>query len=117
MLSILISVIGVFGLVHFETQYRRREIGIRRVHGASVSSILAMFNSKYLKVLAICSVAAVVFGFAIIRYWTEQFVYQAPFALWVYLLAIALVAIITALTVTACSYKAANENPVEAINK
>ena len=117
MLSILISVIGVFGLVLFETQYRRREIGIRRVHGASVSSILAMFNSKYLKVLAICSVVAVVFGFAIIKYWTEQFVYQAPFALWVYLIAIALVAIITVLTVTACSYKAANDNPVEAINK
>ena len=116
-LSILISIIGVFGLVHFETQYRRREIGIRRVHGASVSSILAMFNSKYLKVLAICSVVAVVFGFAIIKYWTEQFVYQAPFALWVYLLAIALVALITVLTVTACSYKAANDNPVEAINK
>ena len=116
-LSILISIIGVFGLVHFETQYRRREIGIRRVHGAAVSSILAMFNGKYLKVLAICSVVAVLLGFVIINYWTEQFVYQAPFALWVYLLAIALVALITVLTVTACSYKAANDNPVEAINK
>ncbi|MBR3907563.1 MAG: ABC transporter permease [Bacteroidaceae bacterium] len=116
-LSILISIIGVFGLVHFETQYRRREIGIRRVHGAAVSSILAMFNGKYLRVLAICSVVAVLLGFVIIKYWTEQFVYQAPFALWVYLLAIALVALITVLTVTACSYKAANDNPVEAINK
>ncbi len=117
LLSILISVIGVFGLVHFETQYRRREIGIRRVHGASVSNILAMFNSKYLRVLAFCSVAAVLLGFVIIKYWTEQFVYQAPFALWVYLLAIAMVALITVLTVTACSYKAASENPVESISR
>ena len=116
-LSILISVIGVFGLVLFETQYRRKEIGIRRVHGASVKSILAMFNRIYLKIVAVCAVVAVLLGFVIIEYWTEQFVYQAPFALWVYLLAIALVALITVLTVTACSYKAANDNPVEAINK
>ncbi|MBR3916496.1 MAG: FtsX-like permease family protein, partial [Bacteroidaceae bacterium] len=116
-LSILISIIGVFGLVHFETQYRRREIGIRRVHGASVSSILAMFNSKYLQVLAGCSLVAVLLGFVIIKYWTEQFTYQAPMALWIYLLAISLVALITVLTVTACSYKAANDNPVDAINK
>ena len=116
-LSILISIIGVFGLVHFETQYRRREIGIRRVHGASVSSILAMFNSKYLQVLAGCSLVAVLLGYVIIKYWTEQFTYQAPMALWIYLLAISLVALITVLTVTACSYKAANDNPVDAINK
>ncbi len=115
-LSILISVIGVFGLVLFETQYRRKEIGIRRVHGASVKSILAMFNRIYLKIVAVCAVVAVLLGFVIIEYWTEQFVYQAPFALWVYLLAVAVVAFITVVTVTACSYKTANENPVDAIN-
>ncbi len=116
-LSIFISVIGVFGLVHFETQYRRREIGIRRVHGASVSSILEMFNRKYLYILAACSAVAVPVSFLIIKMWTQQFVYQAPFALWVYLLAIILVTAITVITITVCSYKAANDNPVDAINK
>ena len=76
-----------------------------------------MFNGKYLQVLAGCSLVAVLLGFVIIKYWTEQFTYQAPMALWIYLLAISLVALITVLTVTACSYKAANDNPVDAINK
>ena len=117
MLSILISVIGVFGLVLFETQYRRKEIGIRRVHGSSVASILRMFNIIYLRIVAICSLVAVPVSYLIIDRWMQQFAYRATMAVWVYLLAIAIVALITIATVTARAYKAANDNPVDAINK
>ena len=117
MLSILISVIGVFGLVLFETQYRRKEIGIRRVHGSSVASILGMFNIIYLRIVAICSLVAVPVSYLIIDRWMQQFAYRATMAVWVYLLAIAIVALITIATVTARAYKAANDNPVDAINK
>ena len=117
MLSILISVIGVFGLVLFETQYRRREIGIRRVHGSSVASILRMFNIIYLRIVAICSLVAVPVSYLIIDRWMQQFAYRATMAVWVYLLAIAIVALITIATVTIRAYKAANDNPVDAINK
>ena len=117
MLSILISVIGVFGLVLFETQYRRKEIGIRRVHGSSVASILGMFNIIYLRIVAICSLVAVPVSYLIIDRWMQQFAYRATMAVWVYLLAIAIIALITIATVTARAYKAANDNPVDAINK
>jgi putative ABC transport system permease protein len=117
MLSILISVIGVFGLVLFETQYRRKEIGIRRVHGSSVSSILSMFNIMYLRIVAICSLVAVPVSYLVIDRWMQQFAYRATMAVWVYLLAIAIVVAITVATVTARAYKAANDNPVDAINK
>ena len=117
MLSILISVIGVFGLVLFETQYRRKEIGIRRVHGSSVASILRMFNIIYLRIVAICSLVAVPVSYLIIYRWMQQFAYRATMAVWVYLLAIAIVALITIATVTIRAYKAANDNPVDAINK
>ena len=117
MLSILISVIGVFGLVLFETQYRRKEIGIRRVHGSSVASILRMFNIIYLRIVAICSLVAVPVSYLIIDRWMQQFAYRATMAVWVYLLAIAIVALITIATVTIRAYKAANDNPVDAINK
>ena len=117
MLSILISVIGVFGLVLFETQYRRKEIGIRRVHGSSVVAVLRMFNTKYLRIVAICSLMAVPVSYFIIDSWMLQFAYRAPMAVWVYLLAISIVVLITVVTVTSRAYKAANENPVDAINK
>ena len=117
MLSILISVIGVFGLVLFETQYRRKEIGIRRVHGSSVASILRMFNIIYLRIVAICSLVAVPVSYLIIDRWMQQFAYRATMAVWVYLLAIAIVALITIATVTIRAYRAANDNPVDAINK
>ena len=117
MLSILISVIGVFGLVLFETQYRRKEIGIRRVHGSSVASILRMFNMMYLRIVAICSLVAVPLSYLVIDRWMQQFAYRATMAVWVYLLAIVIVVAITVATVTARAYKAANDNPVDAINK
>ena len=117
MLSILISVIGVFGLVLFETRYRRKEIGIRRVHGSSVASILSMFNIMYLRIVAICSLVAVPVSYLVIDRWMQQFAYRATMAVWVYLLAIAIVVAITIATVTARAYKAANDNPVDAINK
>ena len=116
-LSIVISIIGVFGLVLFETQYRRREIGIRRVHGASVGSILQMFNRKYLYIVAICSAVAIPVSYYIIDQWMQQYVYRTPMSWWVYALAVAIILVITVVTVTLRSYKAATENPTESITR
>ncbi len=114
-LSIVISIIGVFGLVLFETQYRRREIGIRRVHGASVGSILQMFNRKYLYIVAICSAVAIPVSYYIIDQWMQQYVYRTPMSWWVYALAVGVILAITVVTVTLRSFKAATENPTESI--
>ena len=114
-LSIVISIIGVFGLVLFETQYRRREIGIRRVHGASVGSILQMFNRKYLYIVAACSAVAIPISYYIIDQWMQQYVYRTPMSWWVYALAVGVILAITVVTVTLRSFKAATENPTESI--
>ncbi|MBQ3197495.1 MAG: FtsX-like permease family protein, partial [Alistipes sp.] len=116
-LSIVISIIGVFGLVLFETQYRRCEIGIRRVHGASVGSILQMFNRKYLYIVAICSAVAIPVSYYIIDQWMQQYVYRTPMSWWVYALAVGVILAITVVTVTLRSAKAATENPTESIMK
>ncbi len=115
-LSIMISIIGVFGLVLFETQYKRREIGIRRIHGASAMGILKMFNKKYLYIVAICSAVAIPISYYIIDRWMQQFVYRTEMSVWVYVVAVLIITIITVATVSLRSWKAANENPVEAIN-
>ena len=114
-LSIVISIIGVFGLVLFETQYRRREIGIRRVHGASVGGILKMFNRKYLYIVAACSAVAIPASYYIIDQWMQQYVYRTPMSWWVYALAVGVILAITVVTVTLRSFKAATENPTESI--
>ena len=114
-LSIVISIIGVFGLVLFETQYRRREIGIRRVHGASVGEILSLFNRKYLYIVAICSAVAIPVSYYIIDSWMQQYVYRTPMSWWVYALAVGVILAITVVTVTLRSFKAATENPTESI--
>ena len=116
-LSIVISIIGVFGLVLFETQYRRCEIGIRRVHGASVGSILQMFNRKYLYIVAACSAVAIPVSYYIIDQWMQQYVYRTPMSWWVYALAVGVILAITVVTVTLRSAKAATENPTESIMK
>ena len=116
-LSIVISIIGVFGLVLFETQYRRREIGIRRVHGASVGGILRMFNRKYLYIVAACSAVAIPVSYYIISRWMEQYVYRVDMSWWVYALAVGVILLITIVTVSLRSWSAANENPTESIMK
>ena len=114
-LSIVISIIGVFGLVLFETQYRRREIGIRRVHGASVGGILQMFNRKYLYIVAACSAVAIPVSYYIISRWMEQYVYRVEMSWWVYALAVGVILLITIVTVSLRSWSAANENPTNSI--
>ena len=114
-LSIVISIIGVFGLVLFETQYRRREIGIRRVHGASVGGILRMFNRKYLYIVAACSAVAIPVSYYIISRWMEQYVYRVEMSWWVYALAVGVIPLITIVTVSLRSWSAANENPTNSI--
>ena len=116
-LSIVISIIGVFGLVLLETQYRRREIGIRRVHGASVGGILRMFNRKYLYIVAACSAVAIPVSYYIISRWMEQYVYRVEMSWWVYALAVGVILLITIVTVSLRSWSAANENPTESIMK
>ena len=115
-LSIMISIIGVFGLVLFETQYKRREIGIRRIHGASAMGILKMFNKKYLYIVAICSAVAIPISYYIIDRWMQQFVYRTEMSVWVYVVAVLIITIITVATVSLRSWKAANENPSVSIN-
>ena len=74
-----------------------------------------MFNRKYLYIVAVCSVIAVPASYFIISRWLEQFTYRAPMVWWVYAIAILIVALITAVTVTLRSWKAVNENPTNSI--
>ena len=115
LLSVVISIMGVFGLVLFETQYRRKEIGIRRVHGASVQSILKMFNLQFLRITLICAAVAIPIGYYFVDRWLTGFTARMPMSWWVFALAVVIICLIVIGTVTARSWKAANENPINSI--
>lgn len=111
LLAVVIALMGVFGLVLFETQHRRREIAVRRVMGASRGEILAMFNRRYVMLVAVCFVLAVPVSIWAVRHWLAGFAYAVPLYWWVFALALAGVLAVTALTVTVRSWRAVNENP------
>ena len=116
LISLLISVIGILGLVYFETQFRRKEIALRRVHGASVSEILAMLNRYYLIITAVCFIVAVPVAVVIIRSWVSGFPYQSPVPVWIFLAALLIIGLITVVTVTLQSRRAALRNPIDSIS-
>ena len=114
-LTIVIALMGIVGLLMFETNYRRKEIGVRRVHGATVAEILLLFNQRYLKILVVSFVIAVPVSYALISYYYSNFAYRPPIHWWLFVLAFLAVLFITVFTVTLCCYKAAATNPAESI--
>jgi putative ABC transport system permease protein len=115
MIAILISIVGVFGLVVFDSEYRRKEIGIRRVFGSTTGEILVMFNKGYVRILALCFVLAAPVAWYAVDRWLENFAYKTPMYWWVYVAAFAVVFILTVATVTFQNWRAANMNPVDSL--
>lgn len=115
LIAVLISIVGVFGLVVFESEYKRKEIGVRKVLGSTTGEILAMFNKRYIKILAICFVAAAPIAWYAIHTWLENFAYKTPMYWWVFALSFLVVTMITTATVTFQSWHVANANPVDSI--
>ena len=115
LLAILISIIGVFGLTMFESEYRRKEIGIRKVFGSSTREILQMFNKRYLYILIGCFVVAAPVGYLLGQHWLEGFAVRTAINPLLFLVSFLLVTLITMLTVTYQSWKNASENPVNSI--
>jgi putative ABC transport system permease protein len=114
-LAIILSLVGVFGLVVFDTQYKRKEIAIRKVHGASISSILAMINKQYVYIVFGCFIIATPIAWYAIKKWLETFAYKTPLYWWVFALAFLIIFLVTTVTITFQSWRAANANPVESI--
>ena len=113
--ALLIAIIGIIGLVFFETQFIRKEIAVRRVNGATVGSILQMINKKYLIMAGASFVIAAPVAYWLMTAWRKGFAYQAPVPVWIFLVALLAVAAITLAVVTLQSWRAANANPVESL--
>jgi ABC-type antimicrobial peptide transport system permease subunit len=114
-LAIVISCIGLFGLMAFTAQRRRKEIGVRKVLGAQVWQIVLLLSKDFL----ILVLLAMCIGFPMALWatssWLQGFAYQAPISLWLYILAAFVVIVIALLTVSSQAIRAALANPVKSL--
>ena len=115
LLAVFISVVGVFGMVVFDSEYKRKEIGIRKVLGSTTTEILILFNKTYIKVLVVCFLLAAPCAWYGVHVWLQNFAYKIPIYWWVFPVAFLLISLITVATVTYQNWHAANENPVNSI--
>ena len=115
LIAIVISLMGVFGLVMFETQYRRREIALRRVNGATVQEILAMFCSRFVKIVLVCFAVAAPISWVIVDRYLATFAHRCPMYWWVFALALVAVLAVTICVVVVRSWKAATADPANAL--
>ena len=115
LIAIVISLMGVFGLVMFETQYRRREIALRRVNGATVQEILAMFCSRFVKIVLVCFAVAAPISWVIVDRYLATFAHRCPMYWWVFALALVAVLAVTICVVVIRSWKAATADPANAL--
>ena len=113
--ALFIAIIGIIGLVFFETQFLKKEIAVRRVNGATVGSILQMINKKYLIMAGVSFVIAAPIAYYLMAAWRKGFAYQAPIPVWIFLVALLAVAVITLGVVTLQSWRAASANPVDSL--
>ena len=115
LVAIFISIVGVFGLVVFESEYKRKEIAVRKVLGSTTGEVLYMFNVSYFWILLICFVLGAPVAWYGVHRWLENFAYRTPMYWWVLPLAFLAIGMITFLTVTYQNWHVANENPVKNI--
>ena len=114
-ICIVITIIGVFSLTMFETEYRRKEIAIRKVMGSSVGAVVRLFAMRYMLPLVAAYVVAAPLGWWLSQQWLQSFAEHTPIYWWLFPLAFVAVAAVVLLTVVAQSWRVATSNPVDSI--
>ena len=114
-LAIVIALMGVFGIVMFETQHRRSEIAVRKVYGATTAQMIKMLNLRYVWIVLGCFFVAAPVAWYFTSRWLEQFANRIAMPWWIYLVALVVVLAVTVGLVTLRSWKAATENPADVV--
>ncbi len=114
-LAILIGCLGFFGLTSFTTEQRTKEIGIRKVLGASIQGIIYMLVRDFTKWVFLSVIVAWPIGFFTMKWWLNNFAYRAGLGIWIFLTSALLALVISIVTVSYQSIKAAMANPANSI--
>lgn len=114
-LAILISCLGLFGLISFMAEQKKKEIGIRKVLGASVSTVMKMLTKDFLILIIIALFIATPIAYYAMENWLQDFTYRISISWWIFLIAGIITMSITFLTVSIQAIKAATANPVNSL--
>ena len=114
-LAIFIAALGLFGLVSFVTERRTKEIGIRKVLGASIARITVLIAKESTGCILLANLIAWPIAWYIMRQWFQNFAYRAPISLWPFILSGGLVIFIALVTMSIQIFKSASANPVDAL--
>ncbi|MDO5970832.1 ABC transporter permease [Flavivirga aquimarina] len=114
-IALLISGIGLFTVALYDTQRRIKEVGVRKVNGATINEIMFMLNKDFIKWVVVAFVIACPIAYYAMSKWLENFAYKTELSWWVFALAGVFTLVIALLTVSWQTYKAATRNPVESL--
>jgi putative ABC transport system permease protein len=114
-LAISISSLGILGLAIFSSERRAKEIGIRKVHGASVRDVMVLLNKDFLKWVVVAFIAACPIGWYAMNKWLQEFAYRTEISWWIFALSGVIALVVALLTVSWQTWRAATANPVESL--
>ena len=114
-LAIIISCLGLFGLVSYAVEQRHKEIGIRKALGASVSSLFVLLTKDFTRLVIVSLIISVPISWFVINDWLENFAYHITLSWWVIGVSALAALVITLLTVSYQSLRASTANPVESL--
>jgi putative ABC transport system permease protein len=112
-IAILISCLGLFGLATFSVEQRRKEIGVRKVLGATATNIVGLLSSGFLRLVAVSIILATPIAWFVMNKWLEDFVYRVSIGWWVFLVAAVVAILIAFITISLQAVRAAYSNPVK----
>ena len=117
LLAVLLSLVGIWGQVLMDVQYKKREIAVRRVFGAGTGQVAAEGLRTYLRTLAVCFALAAPLGWIVVRYYLQQFSHRVGFTLSVFLTALLAVTLLCSAVVLSHYVKTARQNPAQTLKK
>jgi ABC-type antimicrobial peptide transport system permease subunit len=114
-IAVLISCLGLFGLAAYSAVRRTREIGVRKVLGASVPNIMALLSKDFIKLVVIAFVIAAPVAYLIMNRWLQDYAYRINISWWIFIAAGLLAVVIALVTISVQAIKAAIANPVKSL--
>jgi putative ABC transport system permease protein len=114
-LAILIACLGLLGLALFTAERRTREVGIRKVLGATLADLLLLLNEDFVRLVLLASVLACPAAYWAMQQWLRGYAFRVEIGLWLFLLPTAAILVVALLTVSALTWRSARANPVKSL--
>jgi putative ABC transport system permease protein len=114
-IAILIACMGLFGLAAYFSERRTKEIGVRKVNGATIAEIMTMLNTKFIGWVILAFILATPVAWYVMHKWLQTFAYKTELSWWIFCLAGVIALVIALITVSWQSLRAATRNPVESL--